>query len=139
MERPAGVSIQPFDHLGMLVDGVVVEDGVDGLADRDLALDGVQTRHALFHEPRLPAPDGGLADTGCAHDRCRTQPVGRGQHDPGALYVLLGAVAVVNDHLQALAIGRVQVDDDASAHPEDSHTGKLVGIPQRTLMSASIH
>jgi len=34
-----------------------------------------------------------------------------------------GAVAVVGDHLQALAIGRVQVDGDASAHPEDSHAG----------------
>jgi hypothetical protein len=32
MERPAGVSAQPFDHLGMLVGGVVVEDGVDGHA-----------------------------------------------------------------------------------------------------------
>jgi hypothetical protein len=42
MERPAEVSAQPFDHLGMLVGGVVVEDGVDGLAGRDLALDGVQ-------------------------------------------------------------------------------------------------
>jgi hypothetical protein len=41
--------------------------------------------------------------------------------------------------MQALAIGWVQVDGDASAHPEDSHAGKLVGIPQRTLMSASIH
>lgn len=49
-----------------------------------------QTRHALFHEPRLPTPDGGLADTGCAHDRRCAQPVGRGQHDPGAPDVLLG-------------------------------------------------
>jgi hypothetical protein len=32
---------QPFDHLGVLVSGVVVEDGVDRLAGRDLALDGV--------------------------------------------------------------------------------------------------
>lgn len=40
---------------------------------------------------------------------------------------------------QAFAIGRVQVDySDASAHPEDSHAGKLVEIPQRTLMSISI-
>lgn len=42
MEHPAGVSAQPFDDLGMLVGGVVVEDGVDGFAGRDLALDGVQ-------------------------------------------------------------------------------------------------
>jgi dihydrofolate reductase len=34
---------------------------------------------------------------------------------------------------------RVRVDGDASAHREDSYTGKLAGIPQRTLISASIH
>jgi hypothetical protein len=97
------------------------------------------TRRALFHEPRLREPDGGLADTGCAHDCQGTQPVGRGQHDPRASKVFLGAVAVVNDQLKALAIGWVQADGDASAHLEDSRTGKLVGIPQRTLMLASIH
>ena len=96
-------------------------------------------RHALFHESRLPAPDGGPADTGCAHDRRRTQPVGRGQHDPGPPELHLGAAAVVNEHLSALSIGRSRAHRDASAHPEDSHTGKLVGIPQRALMSASVH
>ncbi len=32
---------EPLDDLGMLVRGVVVEGGVDGLARRDLTLDGV--------------------------------------------------------------------------------------------------
>jgi hypothetical protein len=44
----SGVSAQPFDHLGMLVGGVVVEDGVDGHAGRDLALDGVQEADELL-------------------------------------------------------------------------------------------
>jgi len=42
VEGPAGMAAQPGDHLGVLVGGVVVEDGVDGLARRDLALDGVE-------------------------------------------------------------------------------------------------
>ena len=44
MEAPARMTPQPFDHLGVLVSGVVVEDGVDRLAGRDLALDGVVSR-----------------------------------------------------------------------------------------------
>jgi hypothetical protein len=31
---------QPFPHLGMFVGGIVVEDGVNGLAGKNLALDG---------------------------------------------------------------------------------------------------
>jgi hypothetical protein len=123
-----GQGYNPFSHL------------VSQLGDsRRPGLVVQQTRHALFHEPRLPAPDGGLAYTGCAHDRRRAQPVGRGQHDPGTPNMLLRTVAVIDHRLQAFSISRVQADSDASAHPEDSHAGKLMGIPQRTLMSASIH
>ena len=66
-------------------------------------------------------------------------PSGRRQHDPRAPDVLLRAVAVIDDRLQALAIGRGQVDGDASTHPQDSHDAKAMGIPTRTLTSASIH
>jgi hypothetical protein len=38
MERPAGVSAQPFDHLGMLVGGVVVEDGAGRSSCRNLPI-----------------------------------------------------------------------------------------------------
>ena len=37
MEASARMTPQPFDHLGVLVSGVVVEDGVDRLAGRDSA------------------------------------------------------------------------------------------------------
>ena len=33
---------QPGQHFGMFVSGIVVEHGVDQLAGRDLALDGVE-------------------------------------------------------------------------------------------------
>ena len=71
--------------------------------------------------------------------RRRAQPVGRRQHNPGAPDVLLGAVAVIDDRLQALAISRAQIDGDASTHPADSHDAKAMEIPTRTLTSASIH
>lgn len=48
MERPVGMSAQPFDHLGMLVGSVIVEDGVNRLASRDLALDGVEEADELL-------------------------------------------------------------------------------------------
>ena len=41
VECPSRVPPEPLDNLGVLMSGVVIEDGVDGLADRDLALDGV--------------------------------------------------------------------------------------------------
>ena len=38
----AGVTGEPGEHLGVLVGGVVVEDGVDHLSGRDLRLDGIE-------------------------------------------------------------------------------------------------
>lgn len=92
-----------------------------------------------LHEPRLPAPDGGLADAGGAHNLNRAEAIGGGQNDPRAPDVLLRAVAVIDHRLQALAIGRAQVDGDAAAHPAAPHDPALRGNPARTLMSASIH
>src|SRR6266511_3826169 len=42
MEGPARMTIEPRADLGVLVGGVVVENGVDDLAGRDGALDGAQ-------------------------------------------------------------------------------------------------
>ena len=42
MEDPARVAGEPGLDLGMLVGGVIVEDGVDHFAGRDGALDGVE-------------------------------------------------------------------------------------------------
>jgi hypothetical protein len=39
---------QPFQHLGMLVGGVVVDDRVDYLADRHHVLNGVQELDELL-------------------------------------------------------------------------------------------
>ena len=42
MKDPARIARQPSQHLGMFVDGIVVEHCVDQLASRDLAFDGVE-------------------------------------------------------------------------------------------------
>ena len=42
MEDEAGVAGEPSQHLWLLVGGVVVEDDVDDLADRDLCLGGIE-------------------------------------------------------------------------------------------------
>ena len=60
MEAPARMTPQPFDHLGVLVSGVVVE-GVDRLAGRDLALDGVQKPDELLMPVALHATADDLA------------------------------------------------------------------------------
>jgi hypothetical protein len=41
MEHPAGMPREPGAHLGMLVDGIVVEDRVDQFAGRDRRFDPV--------------------------------------------------------------------------------------------------
>ena len=42
MERPARMTAEPCANPGVLVCGVVVDDGVDDLAGRDGAFDGIK-------------------------------------------------------------------------------------------------
>ena len=48
VEGEARMAVEPGAHLGVLVGGVVVEDDVDGLAGRHLALDGVEEADELL-------------------------------------------------------------------------------------------
>src|SRR4051812_43710279 len=73
--------------------------------------------HALGREPRLPTPDAGFGLAGPAHDRSSPEPIGGGQHDPRPPSVLLTAVAVGRDRLQAGAVGGRDLDGDPLAHP----------------------
>ena len=60
MERPSRMTGQPFHDVGMLVGGVVVDDGVDELAGGDRSLDGVEeTDELLMAMPGHAAPDHG--------------------------------------------------------------------------------
>src|SRR6516225_6128489 len=55
VEGPARMALQPSPHLRVLVDGVVVENGVDDLAGRDLRLDGVEEADELLMPVALHA------------------------------------------------------------------------------------
>src|SRR3954463_5577963 len=54
-KHEAGVAGEPSQHLWLLVGGVVVEDDVDDLADRDLCLDGIEEADELLMPVALHA------------------------------------------------------------------------------------
>jgi hypothetical protein len=80
----------------------------------------------------LPAPDRRLADAGRPHDLGSASTVGGQQHDLGAPHVLLGAIPIRYDRVQADTDRRAYVDGDAGSHPPDSHRlqprGTLSGL-----------
>jgi hypothetical protein len=73
------------------------------------------------------------------HDRHRAEPIGGGQHDPGAPDVFLGAIAVRHNGFEAIAFSSAYFDDNPGAHPQDSHAKPPTGIHIRTQPSRSIH
>ena len=63
MEHPARVIGEPLADFGMLVGGVVVGDGVDQLAGRDGALDGIEElEELLVSMARHAAADDGTVE-----------------------------------------------------------------------------
>ena len=48
VEGESLVTVEPSAHLGMLVDGIVVEDDVNGLVRRRLGVDGVEEADELL-------------------------------------------------------------------------------------------
>ena len=54
VERPAWMAGEPSTHLGMLVDCVVIADGMDRLAIGHLRLDSVECAAACNFDPALP-------------------------------------------------------------------------------------
>ncbi len=98
-----------------------------------------QAIHAGLHEPLLPAPDGGLSHTRLTHDLGRAIAVRGEQHNPGALDMLLRAVAVADDGEQPLTVAGGDMQADPGAHAPDSHAAPRRGNPFRTLPSGFIH
>src|SRR4029077_20408565 len=95
-----------------------------------------QALDAFVHEPRLPAPDGGLADPRRRpHDIHYAHAIGRGQHDPGAPNMLLRAVTVINDR-RLRSVGLRWTTTPARI-PQTLTTPR--GILTRTLLARSIH
>ena len=61
MEGPTRMTRQPGQHFGMFVGGVVVEDDMDQLASRDLALDGIEKADEFLMAMALHAAADDLA------------------------------------------------------------------------------
>jgi len=76
----------------------------EGLNSRRPGLVAQQAIDPLLGKPFLPAPDSRLALGGAVHDRHCAEPVGGGQHDPGAPDVLLRAVTVRHDGFELVTL-----------------------------------
>jgi len=96
-------------------------------------------RDPLVHKALLPAPDHGLAFANRPHDRDGAVAIGRQHHDPGAPDVLLRAVAIPDDRLQARPIRRRDIDGDPLAHAAQSHKLYHDKTVIWTLPSGPIH
>src|SRR5205814_8529230 len=87
VERPARMPGQPFLHPGMLVDRVVIDDGVDRLSYGHLGLDGVEEADELLVPMALhvAADDGAVENVvkGGEQRGCAVALVVVG-HGPGA-------------------------------------------------------
>jgi hypothetical protein len=98
-----------------------------------------ETVHAFIHEPLLPTPNAGLANTCLAPDLVRPNAVRRKKHDASPPKMLLRTISDRRDRLKASTIRRVQINNDPCAHFPDSHIRKSWGIHKRTLPSDFIH
>ena len=77
MEGSARMASEPGADLGMLVGGVVVEDGVDQLAGRHGALDGIEEADELL----VAVPRHALADDAAVEHVERGEQSGRAVAD----------------------------------------------------------
>src|SRR5271166_1892947 len=93
----------------------------------------------LLHEALLPAPDHGFALADSARDGGRARAVSGQNNDPRPPDVLLRAVAIPDDRLQASPIRRRDFDDYSLAHAPQSHNLRPGETLIRTLLSGAIH
>src|SRR5215469_9969545 len=86
MEDPTRIARQPGRHFGMLVGGIVVEDNVDQLAGRDLALDGIEEADEFAMPVALHAAtnDGAVEHTERGEQRRGAMPLVVMGHGPAA-------------------------------------------------------
>jgi hypothetical protein len=102
-----------------------------GRERRDAGLAGLvmqEAGHALAHEALLPAPHARLRHAGAAHHLVGPEALGRGEDDHRSPGVLLGAVAVGHDRLQAGLVGDADVEVDVRAHTAPCHGVAGAGI-----------
>ena len=116
--------------------GGLVPEWLDARGPRLVAKQAIE---AFFHEPLLPAPDASLGFAGSPHDLVRADPFGGEQDDLGSPYLLLRGVAILDESLEPVPIGRRYGYGFSRAHRADSHAERITGIPKRTQSSDFIH
>ena len=89
VEGPARMAREPLAHGGMLVGGVVVEDRMDGLADGNFALDGVEEADELLMPVALhvAADDGSVEHVHRRKQGRRPVPLVVVGHGSGAAFL----------------------------------------------------
>ena len=123
VERPARMLRQPLAHLGMLVGGIVVDDGVDHFSHRNLRLDRVEEADELLVAMALhvAADDGAVEDVEGGEQRGGAVTFVVVRHRPGAAWLhrqsRLGAVerldlALLVDREDDRMGGRIDVEAD---------------------------
>src|SRR4029434_10012465 len=143
VEGPARVTLQPGSSLGVLVGGVVVDDGLDQLAGRDSAFDGVEGADEFLVTVALHA-----AADHRAVEYVQRREQGRGamalvvvRHGPAAPRLerqpWLGTVERLD---LALFVNRQHHGVRRRIDVEADHIGELLGKPwvARTLEAAQV-
>ena len=98
-----------------------------------------QACDTVGHEALLPSPDNGFAGAATAHDLGRAAAVCRQQDDLGTPDMLLRAVPICHNRLQAGAILGGDLDCDTVQHTSGSNPQAAVGILNRTQALEFIH
>src|SRR5271154_1261729 len=85
MERPSRMAFEPSADVGMLMDGVIVDDGVDRLARGRLLLDDIEEANELLMAMALhvAADDGSVEDVHRGEQRRRAVALVVVRHRPG--------------------------------------------------------
>jgi len=77
--------------------------------------DGME--YACRRPSLAPSPYAGLRSPGSPHDLVGADAVARQQHDLSAPRMLLRRIAVLDDPVEPISVGRGKADRDTTAHP----------------------
>jgi hypothetical protein len=123
MERPSRVTFEPSSNIGMLMGGVVVDDGVDRLSHGDLFLDDIEEPNELLMAMALhvAADHRAVEDIHRGEQRRRAVPLIVVRHGSGATLLQrqsgLGAIkrlylALFVDRQDDGVCGRIDIEPD---------------------------
>ena len=83
-ERPSRMTFEPSSSIGMLMGGVVVDDGMDRLSHRNLFLDDIEETNELAMALHVAADHRAVQDVHGGEQRRRAVPLLVVRHGSGA-------------------------------------------------------